>query len=300
MPQKLTIGFSPCPNDTFVFDALIHGKIPTGRWQFEPVIADVEQLNQLAFESRLDITKLSYHAYAYVNSRYALLRSGSALGSNCGPLLITLPSHRKAGESLSALRQRASEMTVAIPGKYTTANFLFDIAIPKVKAKREMLFSEIEAAVLAGKVDAGLVIHETRFTYADRGLVKLLDLGEHWEQLTGCPIPLGGIAVNRKLAAEVQLEINAFIENSVRHALNHPDSPKAYVRQHAQEMDEEVMYRHIALYVNDFTVKLGSTGEQAVQLLYQTAEERGVIKPLAQPIFIPAAISGTDATASRG
>ena len=191
--MKLTLGFSPCPNDTFIFDAMVHHKIDTEGLEFEVVMEDVEELNQRAFAHELDITKLSFHAYAYLINRYVLLSAGSALGNNCGPLLI-------AKKEMS--EKEINNSKIAIPGKFTTANFLLGLAYPKAQNKIPVLFSEIEEAILSGKVDAGLVIHETRFTYHERGLVKIIDLGEYWEGDTGLPIPLGGIVVKRGLSTE--------------------------------------------------------------------------------------------------
>lgn len=275
--MKLTLGFSSCPNDTFIFDALLHGKIDTEGLAFEPVIADVEALNQGAFRGELDITKLSYHAYAYLTDTYVLLNAGSALGNNCGPLLI---ARAPIAEGL------ISRCRIAIPGRYTTANFLLSLAYPEAADKVEMLFSEIEEAVLAGRVDAGLIIHENRFTYQAKGLVKLVDLGEFWETRTGHPIPLGGIVARRSFDNSLQQRINRVLARSVAFALERPEQTYDFVRQHAQEMDREVMYQHIALYVNDFTRDLGIAGKQAVRQLFEMAERRGVIPPLNKSIFL--------------
>ena len=275
--MKLSIGFSPCPNDTFIFDAMIHQKIDTEGLIFEPVLADVEELNKMAYKAQLDISKLSYHAFAYLVDRYALLYSGSALGTNCGPLLI-------AKKALSPMD--IEQGPIAIPGKLTTANFLLELAYPFVSYKKEMLFSEIENAILKEKVIAGLIIHENRFTYREKGLVKLMDLGEYWEKTYQLPIPLGGIAVKRELAPEIQQKINLVLHRSVEFALSNPDSSLAYVKQHAQEMDPEVMYKHIDLYVNDFTLKLGESGKKAVNTLFQVARNKKIIPRFEQDIFI--------------
>jgi 1,4-dihydroxy-6-naphthoate synthase len=275
--MKLTLGFSPCPNDTFIFDALLHGKIDTEGLRFEPVIADVEELNRRAFAGELHITKLSYHAYAWLVQRYVLLDAGSALGNNCGPLLI-------AKELPDEERLRAGR--VAIPGKYTTANFLLSLAYPDLPNKVEMLFSDIESAVLSGEVLAGLIIHENRFTYQARGLKKIMDLGEYWEQSTGLPIPLGGIVIRRDLSPEVWQRVNRVLERSVRFAFEHPEESKNFVKKFSQEMEEEVMYSHINLYVNDFTVNLGGTGRTAVGRLFDVARARGVIPSYEEEIFM--------------
>ena len=275
--MKLTLGFSPCPNDTFIFDAMIHGKVDTEGLEFQPVIADVEELNQRAFAKSLDITKLSYHAFAFLLKDYALLDAGSALGDNVGPLLIAKAPMEEAD---------IKKARIAIPGKYTTANFLLSLAYPKAKKKTEMLFSDIEDAVLSGSVDAGLIIHENRFTYQDKGLVKLRDLGEYWESATQMPIPLGGIVASRALGTEALQAVNRVMARSVAFALSHPEEPRAFVRRHAQEMEEEVMYKHIGLYVNDYTRSLGIKGREAVQRLFDIAMAKGVIPAQDLPVFV--------------
>lgn len=268
--MKLTIGYSPCPNDCFIFDALIHGKIDTEGLQFEVLLEDVETLNKKALKGELDITKLSYHAFAYVLENYILLRSGSALGFNCGPLLIQ--------DARRTMKDLNSNSKIAIPGKLTTANLLLSIAYPNLTNKVEYLFSDIENAVLSGEVDAGLIIHENRFTYQDRGLKKIMDLGEFWDSLIHAPIPLGGIVIKRNLSNDLQQKVNRLIKKSVGFAFANPESSMAYVKAHAQEMSEEVMKKHIALYVNDFSIDLGETGINAVQLLFNKAKELNLFK----------------------
>ena len=268
--MKLTIGYSPCPNDCFIFDALIHGKIDTEGLQFEVLLEDVETLNKKALKGELDITKLSYHAFAYVLENYILLRSGSALGFNCGPLLIQ--------DARCTMKDLNSNSKIAIPGKLTTANLLLSIAYPNLTNKVEYLFSDIENAVLSGEVDAGLIIHENRFTYQDRGLKKIMDLGEFWDSLIHAPIPLGGIVIKRNLGNELQQKVNRLIKKSVGFAFANPESSMAYVKAHAQEMSEEVMKKHIALYVNNFSIDLGETGINAVQLLFNKAKELNLFK----------------------
>ena len=275
--MKLTLGFSPCPNDTFIFEALVHRRVDTEGLEFEVQLADVEALNQGAFQGSLDVTKLSYHAYAHVADRYMLLDAGSALGNNCGPLLIArtpVPIERVPG------------LRIAIPGKLTTANFLLGLAFPDAKNTYPLLFADIEEAVVQGSADAGLIIHENRFTYAAKGLVKIMDLGEYWEQSTGMPIPLGGIAVRRSLPLEVQYKVNRVLRRSVAFAQENPEISRDYVRCHAQEMDEQVMYSHIALYVNDYTLDLGEKGRSAVHLLFRKAFEKGLIPRIAKDIFL--------------
>lgn len=275
--MKLSLGFSPCPNDTFIFDAMIHGKIDTEGLEFEPFIADVEELNQKAFAKALDITKLSYHAFAYLIADYALLDAGSALGENAGPLLIARGPIAEAGINTAH---------IAIPGKYTTANFLLSLAYPAAQRKTEMLFSDIEDAVLSGKVDAGLIIHESRFTYQDKGLVKIRDLGAYWERTTRLPIPLGGIAASRAMPPEVRQAAGRVMARSVAFAMDHPEGSRAFVRQHAQEMDESVMSQHIKLYVNEYTRSLGTKGREAVQFLFDMAVEKGLIPRPELPVFV--------------
>lgn len=275
--MELTIGFSPCPNDTFIFDALIHQKVDTEGLQFRPHLADVEELNRLAFQGTLPITKLSYHALGHLIDRYALLESGSALGRNCGPLLI-------ARTPLEA--SQLADAKVAIPGKYTTANFLFSLAYPQVVQKEELLFSEIEQVVVDGRADAGVIIHENRFTYQNKGLVKIRDLGEYWESTTGYPIPLGGIVVRRDLPRDIQHTIDRVLRRSVTYAQEHPEASRTYVRAHAQEMDEAVMYAHIDLYVNEFTRQLGIEGREAVLHLFKEAQQKGIIPKINQELFI--------------
>lgn len=281
--MKLTLGFSPCPNDTFIFDALIHHKIDTEGLEFEVFYDDVETLNQKAFRGELDITKLSYHAFAYVANQYVLLDSGSALGFGVGPLLICKDDPEKTH---SLLITNHSPLTIGIPGKYTTANFLLGLAFPNATNKVELVFSDIEDAVLEGRVDVGLIIHENRFTYQDKGLKKIIDLGDYWEKQTGCAIPLGGIVANRNLPVNVQHKINRVLRKSVEYAFANPKSGLDFIRQHAQEMSEEVMYKHIELYVNKYSIELGEEGRKAIKLLFDTALEKGIIPEIKENLFL--------------
>lgn len=274
--MELTLGFSPCPNDTFLFDAMIHGKIDTEGLCFKVIMEDVEALNRMAKNTELDITKLSYHAFAYLTESYALLRSGSALGRNCGPLLISR-------EILS--EEKINSAKIAIPGKFTTANFLLGLAYPSAHKKEEVLFSEIENKVLQGQYDAGLIIHENRFTYQDKGLKKIIDLGEFWESTTGLPIPLGGIVAQRKLGLPTVQKIDRVLRRSVQYAFDHPESSLDFVKAHAQEMDEVVMRQHIELYVNEYSLALGAKGEEAINHLFDEAVRKGLI-PGFYKIFI--------------
>jgi 1,4-dihydroxy-6-naphthoate synthase len=275
--MKLTLGFSPCPNDTFIFDAMLHGKIDTEGLDFEIVMEDVEALNQRAFRGELQVTKLSYHAFAYCLEHYILLDAGSALGNNCGPLLI----------AKSNTIPLTATTLIAIPGNYTTANFLLSLAFPQLKNKQTFLFSAIETAILEDKVAAGLIIHENRFTYQQKGLEKIIDCGEYWETLTGLPIPLGGIVIQRHLPAELQQKVNRVLRRSVQFALANPSQTLDFVRPHAQEMSEAVMLQHIGLYVNRYTVELGDVGRQAVQHLFDKARALELVPHHEQAIFLP-------------
>lgn len=256
--MELTLGFSPCPNDTFIFDALVNNKMNTGGLRFSTRLEDVETLNQWAMQGKLHITKLSFAAGLKVADQYRLLNSGSALGRGCGPLLI-------AREAIAP--ERIKDITVAIPGENTTANLLFRIAYPGAARKKIMLFSDIENAVLSGEVDAGVIIHENRFTYQQKGLVKLTDLGEYWETLTGQPIPLGGIFIRKDVPEAVQQLVDALIHQSLQKAFAAYPSLSPYVKEHAQEMDEQVMRQHIDLYVNEFSLNLGEEGRTAIEKL---------------------------------
>ncbi len=281
--MKLTLGFSPCPNDTFIFDAFIHHKIDTEGLEVDVFFDDVETLNQKAFKNEPDITKLSFHAYAYVLAHYVLLNSGSALGFGVGPLLICKnPEFQK----ISTLKSPLSNLQVGIPGKYTTANFLLGIAYPQLQNKKEMVFSDIENALINDEVDIGLIIHENRFTYQDKGLKKIIDLGEYWEKLTNCAIPLGGIVVKRELPEEVKHKVNRVIRRSVEFAFKNPKSGLDFIRYHSQEMSEEVMYKHIDLYVNKYSIDLGEEGHKAVSTLFDEAVKRNIIPTPPQNLFL--------------
>lgn len=264
--MKLTLGFSPCPNDTFIFDALVNKKIDTAGLTFEPVLEDVQTLNAWAAEGRLDVTKLSFPALFAQASRYVVLNAGAALGNGVGPLLIAKePTDATAFEAVR----------IAIPGENTTANFLMSYAFPKAVNKIPMLFSSIEDAVCNGAADLGVIIHENRFTYQKKGLHKICDLGEVWEQREGLPIPLGCIAVKQSLPADVQKTIDRLIGKSVQYAFAQGSALSPYVIEHAQAMDEDVMRKHIALYVNDYTVDLGKGGKAAIQKLHEVYAKNG-------------------------
>ncbi|RYG22015.1 MAG: 1,4-dihydroxy-6-naphthoate synthase [Chitinophagaceae bacterium] len=291
--MTLSLGFSPCPNDTFIFDALIHHKIDTEGLAFDVSFHDVETLNQKAMQGELAITKLSFNAFAHVIDRYALLNSGSALGFGVGPLLICKAENLTRINGVLQQLQRDDfrqedhyQLKTGIPGKYTTANFLLGIAYPQLTNKQEMVFNEIENALLSDKIDLGLIIHENRFTYEEKGLVKILDLGSYWEQVTGCAIPLGGIVINRKLDKNLQQKVDRLIKKSIEFAFENPKSGIEFIRKHAQEMKEEVMYKHIELYVNQYSVNLGKEGRKAVDKLFSLAKEKGIIPAFKESIYV--------------
>jgi 1,4-dihydroxy-6-naphthoate synthase len=277
MAEKLTIGFSPCPNDTFIFDALVHNKIDTEGLKFEVYLGDVEDLNSNAFNCKLDITKISYHAYGYITDDYVLLNSGSALGNSCGPILV---------KNSKAENLKLADAKIAVPGKMTTANFLLSIAHPEVKNKVEMLFSDIEDAVLTNEVDAGLIIHENRFTYQEKGLQKVIDLGEYWENTTGQLIPLGGIIIKRGLPKEIIHKVNRLIRKSIEYAFENPESSLAYMQENAQEMDETIMMQHVELYVNKYSIDLGCEGKEAITQMFNLAQEKRIIPKIKKGLFI--------------
>jgi len=276
MTNELTLGFSPCPNDTFIFYPLVHGLVDTAGLSYRERFADVETLNQLALKGELDVSKVSYHALGHIRDDYALLRSGSALGRGCGPLLVASERIEPTG-----LRGR----TIAVPGRYTTALLLLRLYDPALENFIVMPFNEVMDAVLRGNVDAGVIIHESRFTYQGFGLHKLLDLGEWWEGDTGLPIPLGGIVARRSLGAECIASIERALQAGVEYARSHPGEAARYIREHAQEMSAEVCAAHIELYVNDFSIALGSEGEEAIACLLKRAEKSGIVPPSTMPLF---------------
>ena len=277
--MTLTLAYSPCPNDCFMFDAMVHGRIDTEGLDFEVRLLDIDALNAAAIAGEVDATKLSFHAYPYCADRYVLLDAGSALGNGCGPLLISKRAIPREEVAAGGVR-------IAIPGRLTTANFLCGLAFPQAQDKTPIVFSDIEAAVLDGRFDAGLIIHENRFTYEAKGLKKIIDLGEFWEAETGAPIPLGGIVVRRALRGEVKDAVNRVMRRSVEFAFAHPEASLPYVRAHAQEMSEEVMYKHIDLYVNQYSVNLGGEGRRAIELMFARANALGIIPAVRAPLFL--------------
>ena len=267
--MKLTLGFSPCPNDTFIFDAMVNGKIDTQGITFDYVMEDVETLNIWAEQGKLDITKLSYNTFLYTVDQYALLHSGSALGEGVGPLLVS-----KQPLDIDNI----NNFKIAIPGFNTTANLLLSLAFPGAKNKTELVFSEIEAAVLNGTYDAGLIIHEGRFTYAKKGLTKLIDLGDWWERTTDAAIPLGGIVVRRSFDKELCATVDRIIKESLAWSWKRYPELTEFITTNAQEMEEDVMRKHIQLYVNDYTTDLGEKGRSAINTLFEKAKAGGLLK----------------------
>ena len=287
--MKLSLGFSPCPNDTFIFDALIHHKIDTEGLDFDVEYHDVETLNQKAFNKELAITKLSYHAFAYAVKDYELLDAGSALGFGVGPLLIT--KNQELAEKLSSyagqnLPEEFQHLKIGIPGKYTTANFLLGLVYPGLQNKEILVFSNIESALLSGDIDLGLIIHENRFTYQEKGFFKVIDLGDFWERTTESPIPLGGIVIQRDLPIEIKEKVNRLIRQSVEYAFANPKSGIDYIRSHAQEMDESVMYKHIELYVNQYSIHLGDLGRIAIESMFSKAQDLNIVPKTEKNIFL--------------
>lgn len=270
--SALTLAFSPCPNDCFIFDALVHQRIALNGIRFNYLLEDVETLNHMAIEGTPDIIKLSFNAYTKVSHKYQLLDAGSALGRNVGPLIIS-----REPKSIEELQN----CIVAIPGENTTANFLLDFAVPTVKQKIAMVFSDIEDAVLSGKCDAGVIIHEGRFTYEDKGLAKVADLGEIWETKTGMPIPLGGIFIRRSIPDDVKETVNRLLKESVLFAMNNPAASLTFVKENADEMEESVMRKHIKTYVNNYSVDLGEDGRAAVRFLLEQSK-----KQITEPVFL--------------
>lgn len=258
----IRLGFSTCPNDTFMFDALVHRRIDTGEFQFEVTLADIFHLNQMALRQELDMVKVSYQTYGQITNHYHLLDAGSALGHNCGPLLISK-------DPLSVEDLVLNKLPVAIPGHNTTANLLLNFYEPGIQDRREYLFYEVMPAIDRGEVAAGVIIHENRFTYQAQGFHLIQDLGEYWEQQTKKPIPLGAILAKSSLGVDVVKKLDAMMRESVRYAMMHPEVSMPFVRKHAQEMSDEVMKAHIQLYVNEYSVSLGQAGREAVNTLLE-------------------------------
>lgn len=275
--KALTLGFSPCPNDTFMFYPLVHGLVDTSGLSYQERLEDVETLNLLALKGELDVSKVSYHVFGHIRDEYALLRSGSALGRGCGPLLV-------AADNIAPADLHGK--TIAVPGQYTTALLLLRLFDPTLENFLVMPFNEIMDAVLKGDVDAGLIIHESRFTYQGYGLHKLLDLGEWWEGETGLPIPLGGIVAKRSLGVETITAVEKALRDGVAYARSNPSEAAHYIREHAQEMGEEVCKAHIGLYVNEFSADLGNEGVRAIECLMERAEKAGIVPKSEAALFV--------------
>ena len=279
--KSLTLGYSPCPNDTFIFYALIHDKIDTKNLKFKETLLDVETLNQKALHTELDLTKISYHAFGHMRKNYCLLRAGGALGRGCGPLVIA-----KNEYAMEELRGKK----IAIPGKLTTAYLLLQLYNPDFSLQTsdllEMPFDKIIDAVAKEEVDAGLIIHESRFTYPSYGLKQIIDLGEWWEKQTGHLIPLGGIIAKRSLGEGLNKKINKTIKSSIEYAFSNRSEPMDYIKKHSQELSDEVINQHINLYVNNYSLDVGQDGEKAVIALLSRAEEAGIIPKVKQEIFV--------------
>jgi len=277
--KQISIGYSPCPNDTFIFYGLMYQKVDLAGIIFEkPLLEDVETLNRWAMNGRLDVTKLSFHALGHVLDEYCILSAGSALGRGCGPLLV-------AAQQIEL--SKAPNLRVAIPGRYTTAALLFNLFLPKCTQLVEMRFDTIMEAVQAGEVDAGVIIHESRFTYEGLGLICLQDLGQWWEQTTGYPIPLGCIAARRSLGKELIQQIDICIKTSVQWGFDHPLNSLPYIRCHARELEEDVIKNHINLYVNDFSLDLGDRGMEAVEHLIKMGRDFGQLPDINKTVGCP-------------
>ena len=279
--KSVSLGYSPCPNDTFIFYAMIHGKIESENLEFKEVLLDVETLNRKALDTELDLTKISYHAFGHLREKYRMLRAGGALGKGCGPLVIS-----KNEYTMEELRNKK----IAVPGRLTTAYLLLQLYDSNFSIQPSNLaampFHEIIDAVAGDKVDAGLIIHESRFTYPSYGLREIIDLGQWWEKETGLPIPLGGIIAKRSLGRDINKKVNKILRQSVEYAFSNRDEPMGYIKERSQELSDDVINRHINLYVNDYSVDIGREGERAVIELLSRAEEAGIIPKARQPVFV--------------
>jgi 1,4-dihydroxy-6-naphthoate synthase len=269
--MKLSLGFSPCPNDTFIFDALVNKKIDTAGLDFEVHLEDVQTLNNFALEDKLDFSKISYGVLPLLLHSHTLLSSGGAMGNGVGPLLIC--------KDQNITPDQVNNLRIAIPGKNTTAYLLFSYVYPNAKNISFYVFNEIEAAVLSGEVDAGVIIHENRFTYAEKGLYKITDLGSAWETKTKSPIALGGIVASNKIPKPIMQKVDDLIAKSVKYAFENYPTISEYVSMHAQEMSEAVMRKHIDLYVNDFSIDMGFAGKNAVETLVNIYQQINTTQP---------------------
>ncbi len=275
--RTLSLGYSPCPNDTFIFYALVRQRIDTGDLRFNEILLDVETLNQMARRSELDITKVSFHALGHLREQYCLLRSGGAIGKGCGPLIVSKESY-----DIKGLKGKK----IAIPGRLTTAFLLLRIFAPSFSENVVVMpFDRIIDSVKSGESDAGLIIHESRFTYKNSGLKEVMDLGEWWEKETGFPIPLGGILARRDIGNDVIQKADRLIKESVKYAFSNRHETGSYIKKYSQETEDEVIAQHINLYVNDFSLDIGDDGIQAVEELFRMAEDRGIIEKSSRPLF---------------
>ncbi|WP_126970523.1 1,4-dihydroxy-6-naphthoate synthase [Gynurincola endophyticus] len=275
--MKLSLGFSPCPNDTYIFDALVNHKIDTEGLSFDVHLEDVQTLNEWALEGKLQCSKVSYGVLPLLLDQYKLLNAGGALGVGVGPLLIARTPEKNMADS--------SNWTVAIPGRHTTAHVLFSKAFPEVTQKRFMLFHEIESAVLNGEVDAGVIIHENRFTYQQKGLHKIIDLGAYWEETTRSAIPLGGIVVHQSVDKKIAQQLNQLIVQSILYSDHQYPLLSDFIQEHAQAMSDEVMRQHIGLYVNEYSKDLGETGKKAIHSFIEEYERMNQLSIKADDIY---------------
>ena len=274
--REITLGFSPCPNDTFIFEAIINHRLNVNPFRFQTIIEDVETLNKLALKSEIEVLKVSAATYPFISSEYLILNSGSALGLGVGPLLVS----RSPVDPWNL-----HSMKVAVPGLHTTANLLLSIFFPQITNKEVMIFSNIEQAVADGRCELGLLIHEGRFTYKDKGLTLLYDLGVLWESNTGAPLPLGFIVASRRIPYDDRANLSAMIRDSILFAMNQPGIGNPFIHQYADEMDDNVIRQHIELYVNNFSLDLGHEGREAVTMLFKKGEETGLLPKSVNPIF---------------
>lgn len=276
MSRQLSLAYSTCPNDTYLFHAIAHKRIALNELSYSIELDDVETLNQKASNGIYDISKLSFAAIGQLQKSYSLLKTGAALGRGCGPLLIANPGYKSA---------ELDDSTIAVPGLMTTANMLLGMWMNNRCATAPMTFDRIMPAVRSGEFQFGVIIHEGRFTYQDYGLECVVDLGQWWEEKTGLPIPLGGIAVKRTLSSDIAKLVEASIGSSVQYAFDNPSESSAYVKSHAQELSDDVIRQHISLYVNDFTRSLGSEGETAVETFFEMARSKGIMPGSDLPLF---------------
>lgn len=276
MNRTLSLGYSTCPNDTFIFHALAHNLIDCGDLTFNITLKDVETLNQDARTGKFDISKLSFAAIGHLQDTYSILRSGAALGRGCGPLVVARP-----GFNLMELNSKR----VAVPGNWTTACMLLGLYMSERPDAVPMPFDQIMPAVAKGEFDFGLIIHEGRFTYKEYGLINLLDLGQWWEHKTSLPIPLGGISIRKDISTEIAKQVEAAVRDSVRYALNNKNAANDYIKKYAIELKPSVIRQHIDLYVNEFTIDLGQEGIAAIETLFTMARDRKIIPDSNAPLF---------------